>query len=454
MVFTQVHVFKKRNNVNLNIYKLITFAFVLSSCGVAQDVSTANSKDIAIPSGPPIEDIVTPFDDALSCMKGLVPAQLAFAVGTISDNTGKEQYADSGTGKVVTQGASDIVQSALFQAGVKVVNRRDPVIAVTETNWGIRDIKLQTPAAFFITGSINSLDFIPGGGAQVEVAGVGPRYRQNRILVGLDLSMTDTATGEVVANVPLQKQIFSKEVGFSAGRFFGPTLLSLDAGGMQREALHLTLRQMLNFATFQLLGQVVSEAGYSSCSSKIDMADGIADVNAGGTALSNRTALSRAASRDISPPTQAAQAGNPAPPAQVQTAKAKPIPAVAKKRGEEATSLAAQAIAKAEATQKAQDLTVAGNLRDEAVGFLTAAIKALREAAAMGLAGAEGDGVALVVEQAIKAVQTAQSYVETLDQVKGGGAAKPKTADPGARETTPQNAPAGMADKPLEDASQ
>ena len=36
------------------------------------------------------------------------------------------------SGKFVTQGAGDIVQSALFQAGTTVVNRRDPRIMETE----------------------------------------------------------------------------------------------------------------------------------------------------------------------------------------------------------------------------------------------------------------------------------------------------------------------------------
>jgi curli biogenesis system outer membrane secretion channel CsgG len=411
---------------------------VLTSCGAMNESMASKSENIEIPKGPPIEDIVTPFDEALICMKGLVPSQLAFSVGVISDNTGKEQYADSGTGKVVTQGAADIVQSALFRAGVKVVNRRDASIAITETNWGIRNIKQQTPAAFFLTGSINSLDYIPGGGVQVEIAGVGPRYRENRILVGLDLALTDTATGEVVANVPMQKQIFSRESGGSVGRFFGKSLVNIDAGSMQREAMNATLRQMLNYATFQLLGQVVSESGYQNCALKVAAVDGTSTSSDG--YRSNRGALSRAASRDISPapPEDLAQAQPQmvAKPAVVQ----KPVPAEAKRRGEQATSLAAQAIAKAEATQKITKLADAAPMRDEAVALLTASIAALREAAAMGLAGVEGDGVALVVEQAIKAVQTAQAFVQALEKVSAPAASAPPASDGTAGAQVPPNA--------------
>lgn len=404
--------------------KIFIFAAstVLTCCVPIGGTISPENENVVIPKGPPIEDIVTPFDEALTCLKGLVPSGLAFSVGIISDNTGKEQYADSGSGKIVTQGASDIVQSALFTAGVKVVNRRDASIAITETNWGIRNIKQQTPAAFFVTGSINSLDFIPGGGAQLEIAGVGPRYRENRILVGLDLSLTDTATGEVVSNVPMQKQIFSKEMGASAGRFFGKSLVNIDAGAMKREALNSTLRQMLNYATFQLLGQVVSEAGYRNCALKVAEVDAAADTSA--VSASNRSALTLAAGRDIAPPpppeanaAENLQVAAPAPP--------KPIPDEARRRGQQTTSLAAKAIAKSEEVRKSSDLETASALRDEAVKLLTEAIAALRESAAMGLSGAEGDGVALVVEQAIIAVQSAQAFVETLEKVAEGATVPP-----------------------------
>jgi len=400
-------------------FKFVSVALVLllSSCSNGSLGFMARTENVNIPKGPPIENIVTPFDDALSCLKGLVPAELAFSVGIINDNTGKEQYSDGGSGKIVTQGASDIVQSALFTAGVKVVNRRDASIAITETNWGIRNIKQQTPAAFFVTGSINSLDFIPGGGARFEIAGVGPRYRENRILVGLDLSLTDTATGEVVSNVPMQKQIFSREMGASSGRFVGDSLVNIDMGAMQREALNSTLRQMLNYATFQLLGQVVSEEGYKNCAVKVEVMDGTKDTSL--ESVSNRSALNRAVGRDIAPlppvdPNAPQQVAAPAPP--------KPIPEAAMLKGQQTTSLAAKAIAKAEEVQTSTNLESASALQDQAVKLLTDAIAALRESASMGLSGAEGDGVALVVEQAILAVQKAEAYVQTLEKVSAGKA--------------------------------
>lgn len=249
---------------------------VLSGCAGAPGVagSTSNAKLV---QGPPISDIVTPFDKALTCLNGRIARQLVFSVGAVLDQTGKESFTDGGVGKFISQGAGDMIQSALFRAGATVVNRRDPRVATTEAEWRVRDLSRQIPSNFYITGSINSLDFIPGSGAEVEVAGVGARYRQNRILIGLDLAMTDANSGLIVANVPLQKQIFSSEAGIGVGRFIGDQLTNVDFGGREREAIHFALRQMLNLATFELLTQVMKADNYAECRTFVDRAHGYVD---------------------------------------------------------------------------------------------------------------------------------------------------------------------------------
>ena len=245
---------------------LVSIMFI-SGCSTA--MAPAN-KNLNMKNGPPIEDIVTNFDKSLSCLSGRVNPALAFSVGAILDHTGKEQFTDGGSVKFVTQGAGDIVQSALFKAGVTVINRRDPRIIETEAKWGIAQPSKQLASNYFITGSINSLDFIPGGGFEAQIGGIGPRYRQNRIMVGLDLSLTDAKTGRIVANVPIQKQIFNDEMGFGIGRFVGETLVNFDFGIKEREALHFAMRQMLNLGTFELLTQVMSPKNYVDCRQTID----------------------------------------------------------------------------------------------------------------------------------------------------------------------------------------
>jgi len=251
--------------INSKKILLTLTALLLSSC---MSIAPSN-KSLELVKGPQITDVKTPFDEALSCLSGKISPSVTFSVGAITDATGKEQFTEGGTGKFITQGAGDIVQSALFNAGVNVLNRRDPRVFEAEMKWGIRNAKNMIPSRYFITGSINSLDFIPGAGVDAQIGGLGPRYRQYRILVGLDLSVTDSSTGRLVANSSIQKQIFADELGLGVGRFFGNVLVNLDASNMRREATSLAMRQMLNLATYDMLTQLMRAQNYTNCSEKI-----------------------------------------------------------------------------------------------------------------------------------------------------------------------------------------
>ncbi|TCH60517.1 CsgG/HfaB family protein [Acinetobacter sp. ANC 4862] len=256
--------FKRRQISSVSI--TLFFGYFLTGC---TGMALSNKEPASLVQGPPITDIFTPFDMALSCLKGQLRNDVSFSVGAVLDQTGKDVMTNGGSGKMVTQGAGDMVQSALFQAGVSLLNRRDPRIIESEAKWGIRDPRQIQASDYYVTGSINSLDFIPGGGLDMQIGGVGPNYSQTRIMVGLDLSLTDTRNSKVVANVSLQKQIAAQDYGISAGRFAGHTLLNIQVGKGEREATNFALRQMLNLATFELLSQVIPPATFESCRAEI-----------------------------------------------------------------------------------------------------------------------------------------------------------------------------------------
>lgn len=376
--------------------------------------------------GPPIEDIVTAFDSALGCLRGKIKRNVVFAVGQVTDNTGKETYNDGGSGKMVTQGAGDMVQSALFRAGVTVVNRANANVSVIEATWGIRDIKSQVPVNFYISGSINSLDYIPGGGYSVAVAGFGPKKRQSRIMVGLDLSMVDAFTGRVVASIPLQKQIFMSESGIGGTNFFGDTLVSLDAGGMEREAMNFALRQMVSLATFELLGQVMNQQTYGQCRSLVPGGAGAVEHN--GTA--DPYTLVSADPGDLNVQVRTPQEAMPVPqqgdpgmmpmqpqdvpqqggaprndgrpqqPAMTERDKASVV-------AKEAASTAARSISAAKKSAAATTTDERTQLAAEAIRLANLALKLLQEAARLGLDGEEGDVTAVVVQEAMKSASTA-----------------------------------------------
>lgn len=244
---------------------LIALTVALGGCANAVGPMDRPAPLVA---GPPVQDVVTPYDRAVACLGGLTRTPVTISVGEIADSTGKDAISDGGQGKFITQGAGDIVQTALVKSGaVRVVNRRDPRVLITEMQWGIRAPSNIAPTDYFITGSINTLDFLPGAAAEINVGGIGPRYRQYRALVGLDLALTKASTSEVEAVSAINKQIFADEVGFNVGRFFGETLVQIDLSSQQREALQFALRGMLYYATYELLSKIF---GGDACRHELD----------------------------------------------------------------------------------------------------------------------------------------------------------------------------------------
>jgi curli biogenesis system outer membrane secretion channel CsgG len=420
---------------------VLAIGILLAGCSDTSAIFTKSSANAELVQGPPIEDVVTSFDQALSCLRGRIPRNVIFAVGGVTDATGKESYADGSAGKFVTQGAGEMIQSSLFRAGVSVVNRRDDNISVMESNWGIRDIKRQVPVNFYISGSINSLDFIPGGGFSAQIAGVGPRYRQSRILVALDLTMTDAYTGRVVANIPLQKQIFTKETGASANTFFGQTLIQMDAGGMEREAINFALRQMLSLATFEMLGQLMDPAAYAPCLAKVE--SGAGSVNSSGTG--DRAALKEAvaamnnsgkeAAAALAVPVSSGRMPVAQGPQQAGAAAAAASPTPGSIKGHKAVQAATLAIRAAKESMESDDSQTSVKKAADALQISNVALLLLKEAAGEGFGGDEGDVAAVMVQQALQAAKEAGTAAANRIT---SGKQKPKPAVPNPAVTTAQ----------------
>ncbi len=65
--------------------------------------------------------------------------------------------------------------------------------------------------------------------------------------------MIDAQTLEVVHVVTLQKQIVGREVEANIFRFFGGTLVELDAGKIRNEPLQLGVRSVVEMAVHQIM---------------------------------------------------------------------------------------------------------------------------------------------------------------------------------------------------------
>jgi DNA-binding ferritin-like protein len=234
--------------------------------------------------------------------------------------------------------------------------------------------------------------------------------------------MTDAMTGRIVASVPLQKQIFSREVGASMGRFFGNTLVSLDMGGQQREAVHFALRQMLSFATFELVGQVMNKATFQPCKDLVSEFYG--EIRNSGTG--DPAVLQQAAQK----PQRIAAAAPPQVPSRSDDAASsnQPQPAVrsieeqVKELANHAMVFGARAVAAAEESLAADSLDVSAQKAAEATELLRGAVQILQRAAELGLSGPEGDAVALVVERGMGIVKQAQDELAERTKTAHGSA--------------------------------
>ena len=261
-------------------FKKYLGAFALLVLGTGCAATTPFEQDMALTHGPKaVTQINTPYDSLLACLSDTYKGKQArIGVGAVSDETGKFSISDTGNGKFVTQAAGDIVQSALLQSRLaKVVNRRDPRVMKLEASFGGKVSWMSSD--YHITGSINSLDFLPGGGIDANVYGAGAKYRQHRMLIGLDLFMTNTRTSEVVAHSSVFKQIVADEMGGNVGRFFGTTLVLIDLGEQRREAVHFALRNMLKMAVYEMLTDLYS-VDSKSCSSIVETVEGVEDGTA------------------------------------------------------------------------------------------------------------------------------------------------------------------------------
>lgn len=225
---------------------------------------------------PPVKQNVTPYDDALMClgahMEGGKSAPL-ITVGRVNDLTGKQAISDGGSGAYITQGGPDIVMGAVMTTGsFRLVNTQDvPLSNIIAQRLGA-DARLAP--SYYVAGSVNTLDFVPGGGVEVGVAGVGAGYRQYSLLVGIDLFLVDGKTDAVIASTKMLKRVTAQEIKAGLTRFFGTTLVDISAGVQQREALHVALRGMLKYATYDLLSNFVAkEKLAATCDEYIRQAD-------------------------------------------------------------------------------------------------------------------------------------------------------------------------------------
>ncbi len=211
----------------------------------------------------PVTSNDTPYSQCLRRLQTVPASNLpVFAVGEIGDKTGQVAYYDK-AGNNLTQGAAEMVMSALYKTGkANLVERYDLRLPLAEVklaeqnrlNRGVEAFGKLPASDFILVGALTELNYnIVTGGAGLRVAGVGGGTRMAVVNVALDLRVVNARNFSVAYVSSLQKQIYGYEVQADVFRFFDSTYLELEAGHVRNEPLQLGVRSVAEMAVYQIM---------------------------------------------------------------------------------------------------------------------------------------------------------------------------------------------------------
>lgn len=211
----------------------------------------------------PVTSNDTPYSQCLRKLQAVPAANLpVFAVGEIADKTGQIAYYDK-AGNNLTQGAAEMVMSALYKTGkAHLVERYDLRLPLAEVklaeqnrlNRGVETFGKLPATDFVLVGALTELNYnIVTGGVGLRVAGIGAGTRTAVVNVALDLRVVNSKNFSVAYVSSLQKQIYGYEVQADIFRFFDSTYVELEAGHVRNEPLQLGVRSVAEMAVYQIM---------------------------------------------------------------------------------------------------------------------------------------------------------------------------------------------------------
>lgn len=185
------------------------------------------------------------------------------AVYSIEDKTGQNKVESGAVSRVVSQGASEMLVSALMRS------RQFVVLDRIRFNDVIQEQNLQTSsrlqpgtgpgigelvgADYILSGAITEYQVDKEtGGLGLTIAGKGGSTEYARATTAIDLRLVDTATGEVVWAESLRGEILGEQVGLQLFSFLGKNIVEFETGQGMQEVVNLVVRTLLEEAVFKL----------------------------------------------------------------------------------------------------------------------------------------------------------------------------------------------------------
>jgi curli biogenesis system outer membrane secretion channel CsgG len=238
----------------------LLFTTSLTSCAGLAPGDATGVKPLVVY---PVTSNDTPYSQCLRRLQTVTADNLpVFAVGEIADKTGQVQYYDK-AGNNLTQGAAEMVMSALYKTGkAHLVERYDLRIPLAEVklaeqnrlNRSVDNFGKLPSTDFIIVGALTELNYnIVTGGVGLRVAGIGAGARMAVVNVAMDLRVINSKNFAVSYVSTLQKQIYGYEVSADVFRFFDTTFVELQAGHVRNEPLQLGVRSVAEMAVYQIM---------------------------------------------------------------------------------------------------------------------------------------------------------------------------------------------------------
>ncbi|MCE2746072.1 MAG: hypothetical protein LW710_09220 [Burkholderiales bacterium] len=255
-------------------YKIAFITAMAASASACTTLPSFSEAEYVSPlDGASVVENTTRYSSALECLKPMIggrgPTAKRFAVGRVSDFTGKEDLVN---GKRISQGAALMVISALAKTGVPIVERFDTNVADMELKYADNKLITDNPEGkahrqilsasipgsdYHIVGGITEVNYnIRSGSLETSFRFIGAAARYFVMNVAVDLRVVNTKTLEVVNTQSLQKQIIGTELNGGYFRLFSDGLADVNAAERTQEPIQKGLRMVIEHAVFKMMTEM------------------------------------------------------------------------------------------------------------------------------------------------------------------------------------------------------
>lgn len=190
--------------------------------------------------------------------------RIPIAVYSITDSTGQYKNNDGASSTVVTQGATEMLITALQRSQQfaildrvrfgDLMNEQNLVSNGRINPDGALELGVLTGTKYMITGSITEYQVNKEtGGIGLVIAGKGGSQEYARASVALDLRVTHLSTGEVIWAESLAGEIIGEKVGVQLFSFLGKNIVEFESGQGKQQVINLVVRTLLEEAVFKLV---------------------------------------------------------------------------------------------------------------------------------------------------------------------------------------------------------